>query len=195
MRTNAGELVQLGIWHVGRERRVRGREAVRGRVVLHDHAWPEEPPSVEAVVAARIGRRLGLALRPERNRLPDDRRLRRRGGRGEQERDQQTPHAPTVATRGAGAAPASRPRTRPPSRPCAAPRTESASRRSPASAARRARRVGARSTDPARAYGSYPRCRSRRSVASATPPASTSEEMPILLPHVITAATKTPPGQ
>ena len=86
VRTRPGALAELGVRRVGGERRPHRREAVRRGVVLDDHVRRGQPPGCDAVVALRVRRRLGAALRAEGDRLRDDRRLRRRD---ETRRDQQ----------------------------------------------------------------------------------------------------------
>ena len=102
-------------------------------------------------------------------------------------------------SRAAGRAATSRSRSgashTPPSPRGAWRRTRSASRRSAAWAARVRRRAARSAARAARAHRSYPSSWRRRTVVLVTFPASTSDATPTPLPHVITAATNTPPGQ
>ena len=82
VRADAGPLAELDVGRVGGERVVGRAVGAGGGEVLDDRLRGEQPRAVEAVVAARVGAGLADAVGAERDRRPDDPRLRDRGRAG-----------------------------------------------------------------------------------------------------------------
>ena len=143
----AGRLVQLAVGRVGRERVERRAERRVLGHVLDDHLRRDQPRAVQAVVAHRVGARLGDPPLPERDRVVDD----RRQGGGEQHGLPQTGASRTARPRRpARCRPARRPPT--PDDPSGATSTSARTSLRTMSAAPTSRQP--RTTDRARSVGS-----------------------------------------